>query len=118
MLTVKEIKKITKKVCQFNNIPIAYLFGSYAKGLATANSDVDLLIVDPNPERSLGEFYALQETFSNEFGVPCHLITLEHIEPNTRFEKEFYDNAILMHTYSVEEYHRSAQYLISSLWEN
>lgn len=44
LLQVKEIKDICSKVFQNHDISYCYLFGSYAKGKAKENSDVDLLI--------------------------------------------------------------------------
>jgi predicted nucleotidyltransferase/DNA-binding XRE family transcriptional regulator len=42
VLTYLEIKKAVKEVASKHDIKRVYLFGSYAKGLATPNSDVDL----------------------------------------------------------------------------
>lgn len=42
MLTIKEIKDRIMPVCKKYNLKNAYLFGSYAKGLATEDSDIDL----------------------------------------------------------------------------
>jgi len=42
VLTYLEIKKAVKEVASKYDIKRVYLFGSYAKGLATPNSDIDL----------------------------------------------------------------------------
>jgi predicted nucleotidyltransferase len=42
VLTYLEIKKAVKEVASKHDIKRVYLFGSYAKGLATPNSDIDL----------------------------------------------------------------------------
>ncbi len=44
MLTIEMIRNAVAKVGKKYGIKSAYLFGSYAKGLANAESDVDLLI--------------------------------------------------------------------------
>ena len=44
MLTVEEIKKRIIPVLMENNVRGAVLFGSYAKGTANEDSDVDLLV--------------------------------------------------------------------------
>ena len=44
VLTYLEIKKAVKEVASKHDIKRVYLFGSYAKGLANPNSDVDLYI--------------------------------------------------------------------------
>ena len=44
MLTIEEIRAAVRKVGKKYGIKNAYLFGSYAKGEATEDSDVDILI--------------------------------------------------------------------------
>jgi len=49
MLTIKEITEKLTPVFEANGVTKAVLFGSYAKGTATPNSDVDL-VIDTSPE--------------------------------------------------------------------
>lgn len=42
--TIEEIKTITYKIFKKYNIKEAYIFGSYARGEATRNSDIDIII--------------------------------------------------------------------------
>lgn len=44
MLTVDSIQKAITPIAKEYNLKRVYLFGSYAKGTATEDSDVDLLI--------------------------------------------------------------------------
>jgi len=44
VLTYLEIKRAVKEVASKYDIKRVYLFGSYAKGLATPNSDIDLYV--------------------------------------------------------------------------
>ena len=44
MLTIEEIKRAVTKVGKKYGIKNAYLFGSYARGEANENSDVDIII--------------------------------------------------------------------------
>lgn len=44
MLTIEEIRKAVTKVGKKYGIKSAYLFGSYARGEANENSDVDIII--------------------------------------------------------------------------
>ena len=43
--TINEISKIAKPVFEKYNIEKAYIFGSYARGEATKNSDIDIMTV-------------------------------------------------------------------------
>ena len=42
VLTIKNIKNILKPICEKYNINEIYLFGSYARGEAKADSDIDI----------------------------------------------------------------------------
>lgn len=42
--TVSELQNILSPIFQQNGVKQAILFGSYAKGVATAKSDIDLLV--------------------------------------------------------------------------
>ena len=44
ILTIEEIKRRLLPVMKQNNVARAVLFGSYSKGKATENSDVDLMV--------------------------------------------------------------------------
>ena len=48
MLTVEKIKDIITPICKKYGVKRAYLFGSYARGEATENSDVDIRIEKGN----------------------------------------------------------------------
>jgi len=47
ILTVEQIKEICAHIFKDYSVEYCYLFGSYAKGKATATSDIDLLISTP-----------------------------------------------------------------------
>lgn len=46
--TFEEIKSITKSIFEKYNIKKAYLFGSYAREEAKADSDIDIMILKKN----------------------------------------------------------------------
>lgn len=58
------------------------LFGSYASGDATEQSDVDIL-VDVDPSIGLG-FVTLAETIEVELGLPVDLVSVRAIKPRYR----------------------------------
>ena len=61
MLTVDEIRTKVAKVCRKYDVKSAYLFGSYAKNTATADSDVDLIVDMPNMRRYKDYFHFCEE---------------------------------------------------------
>lgn len=92
--TLDEIKSRVLPVIQKYNIPAMYLFGSYARGEATEESDLDFL-VDTTGTRltsllSLGELYCdLEEIFCKEID----LITVRAVTQNisTETDRDFRD---------------------------
>lgn len=87
--TIEEIKNRILPVIQRYNIPAMYLFGSYARGEATEESDLDFLI-DTTGTRltsllSLGELYCdLEEIFQKEID----LVTMRSVMQNTQTESD------------------------------
>lgn len=71
-LVVKYIKLLKEK---YSNIEAAYLFGSYAKGISTEDSDIDLALI----------FRSLDETYRFNLQVQLMLLAAEidsRIEPH------------------------------------
>lgn len=87
--TIEEIKSRVLPVIQKYNIPAMYLFGSYARGEATEESDLDFL-VDTAGTRltsllSLGELYCdLEEIFRKEID----LVTMRSVIQKDQMESE------------------------------
>ena len=44
ILSIQKIKELLLPILKENSIELCYLFGSYAKGVATERSDIDLLV--------------------------------------------------------------------------
>lgn len=95
--TLEEIKSRIRPVIEKYGIPAMYLFGSYARGEATQDSDLDFL-VDTTGTRltsllSLGELYCdLEEIFQKEID----LITVYSVNHNviTQSDRDFRDAVI------------------------
>ena len=71
----------------FDEYPVhfCYLFGSYAKGVATEQSDVDLLI---STDASGIKFYGLAERLRETLKKNVDLINLEQLNGNTELLNE------------------------------
>lgn len=103
--TLSEIKKRVLPIIQKYNIPAMYLFGSYARGDATEDSDLDFL-VDTTGTRltsllALGELYCdLEEVFQKEID----LITVRAIMQNSRMESDLdFRNAVFRERVSLND---------------
>jgi len=82
--TIDEIARRITPVAQRYGLASVYLFGSYARGDASANSDIDLLVdlsgTDIDSLFKLGGLYSDLEAALN---APIDLITLDSLEEPT-----------------------------------
>ena len=87
--SIEDIRKIVAPIAKQYGLSRVYLFGSYSKGVATKNSDIDLCIDGSNLKGlfSLGAVYAdLQDVFEKQLD----LITVQSLQYNKN--KSFVDN--------------------------
>ncbi|MCL2051493.1 MAG: nucleotidyltransferase domain-containing protein [Lachnospiraceae bacterium] len=77
MYTIDEIKAKIEPIAIKYGLPKVYVFGSYARGEATENSDIDLLI-DPINSKiiSLLDFGGLYENVLDTFNKRVDIIEL------------------------------------------
>lgn len=81
MLTIDEIKFAITKVGKKYNIKSAYLFGSYAKGKANENSDVDIIIDDDGNIKGLFELSGFRLELMDELGTNVDVLTIDGVRP-------------------------------------
>ena len=94
MQTLSKIKESVAPIGRQYGIKRIYLFGSYAKGLATEESDVDLLIEKGSP-LSLLMLSSLRQDFEEVLQLPVDLITTTGIDK--KFEETISDSEILIY---------------------
>lgn len=87
ILGKRQIKRLVTEVFEKHPaIRCAYLFGSYARGEATKDSDVDLLVVLRN---SMGmEFFGIIEELEEKLNKKVDLLTSNQIVKNELLMKE------------------------------
>ena len=95
--TLDEIKKRVFPVIQKYNIPAMYLFGSYARGEATEESDLDFLVDTAGTNLtsllSLGALYCdLEEVFQKSIDLITVRSVMQNVE--TESERSFRDTII------------------------
>ena len=96
MLTINEIGERLIPIFEKNNIKRAMLFGSYATGIASQDSDVDLVI--DNNGKSLGlDFFQIAVDCGEILGVSVDLFEFREIELNSEIEKDIKDEGILIY---------------------
>lgn len=79
--TIEEIKKIISPIAASHGIEKIFLFGSYARGEATSESDIDFRIEAP-AIKTLFEMGALYADLEDAFGKNLDLITTSSLKYN------------------------------------
>lgn len=82
-MDLDEFKKKLGKICRINNIKMLGIFGSYARGEDTSESDIDLLIKLKAPV-GLIEFIRLEDKFAEALGKKVDLATEQSLHPLIR----------------------------------
>lgn len=75
ILTIKEIKRRIKPVMEKHGIDEVYLFGSYARGEANRNSDVDIYCSNGDIE-TLYHVVAFNEELEKALGKKVDVVTI------------------------------------------
>ncbi len=94
---VEEIQKIVAPSARKYALKAVYLFGSYAKGTATEESDIDLLIDTTGTDiRSLLTLGAVYCDLEEALGKPIDLLTVSSFEQRAQLpsEKSFRENVV------------------------
>lgn len=94
MCTIEEIKDTLNPIFYETGIRRAILFGSYAKGQATARSDIDIFV--DSGLKGLA-FYGLLENVASVLSVPVDLIDSSQIEAGSEIENEIKNNGIMIY---------------------
>lgn len=87
--TIDEIQKIVSQVAIKHGLSKVYLFGSYAKGSADEDSDVDLCI-DASNIKGLFALGSVYSDLEEALGKKLDLITLKSLSYNN--DKNFVNN--------------------------
>ena len=103
LYTIDEIAERIRPVAKRYGLRAVYLFGSYASGTATADSDVDLLVDTEGTEiRSLLQLSALYCELEEALGKPVDLVPLRSLEQPSRLASErHFREAILQERVSL-----------------
>lgn len=86
--TLDEIRRITTPIAQKYNLSAVYLFGSYARGTAREDSDLDLLVDLSGQKNLLRTFTFLYDDLTEAFQKPIDLVTMGAILQSSKMPSE------------------------------
>lgn len=83
---IEELKAIVHPIMQSHGVSRAYLFGSYARGDATGESDIDIRI-DGGQIKSMFGLGALYQELAEALKKPVDLVTTSALEHEANAER-------------------------------
>jgi predicted nucleotidyltransferase len=94
ILSFLSIKKAIYEVANRYNIDRIYLFGSYAKGEATGQSDIDLFM---ESELFGLDYFEFIEVLREHLGKKIELLSDQTIQKSSRIDQEIQNTGILIY---------------------
>ncbi|MCI8465053.1 MAG: nucleotidyltransferase domain-containing protein [Lachnospiraceae bacterium] len=92
--TPLQIQRILQPVFSEYHVKKAILFGSYAKGLAKEQSDIDILV--DSGLRGLA-FFGLLEDVVTSLGKPVDLLDTSQLTPNSPVDEEIKRSGVVIY---------------------
>lgn len=78
--TIDDIKARVIPIATSYQLPVVYLFGSYAKGQADEESDIDLAVSLDGTDLSGFDLFRLEDMLQAQFDCPLDFLITEDIE--------------------------------------
>ena len=94
--SLEEIKQMLHPIFFTNAVYQATVFGSYAKGIATDRSDVDI-VVDSRGELLNINFYGLLEEITQKLDKRIDLIEISEIENNSEISEAIKNEGVVVY---------------------
>ena len=86
--TLEQIRDAVAPIAQKYRIPAIYLFGSYARGTPTEDSDLDFLIEMPGVKLVGFEWGGLYNDFDEAFEASVDLVTMRGLRQAPRMPSD------------------------------
>ena len=96
MLSVANIRTIVEPIVLNTKVEKIVLFGSYAKGTASEDSDIDLYMISNGAITGLA-FYDLKSKIEDAFGRAIDLLPDLDIIPNSPVERQINESGVVIY---------------------
>jgi predicted nucleotidyltransferase len=104
MLTIEEITQKLTPVFEQNGVTKEILFGSYATGTATEDSDIDI-VVETEPHIRGLKFFGILGSVIDELDKEVDLIPRQDIIPNGRIDIEILKTGRVIYEKHLQHHH-------------
>ena len=84
VFTIEELARLVDPILQRYGASGASLFGSYARGEATPDSDIDLIVLG-GPTFDRRDVFSIAEDLYEEAGKPVHVYEESELNPASEF---------------------------------
>lgn len=95
ILTLEEISEVIKPIASKYQVNAIYLFGSYARGEATCDSDLDFLVFGGN-QFKLTMIFALAEDLRNAFEKDVDVFEIHEVNRESTFYQNIMKERLLV----------------------
>lgn len=95
VFTISRIKEIVKPIAMKYNVEEIYLFGSYARGEATQESDLDFLVFG-GKNFKLTMIFALAEELREAFQKEVDVFEIHEINQDSAFYSEIMNERLIV----------------------
>jgi len=89
MVAINQIKRFSRQIGEQFHAERVILFGSYAQGNATADSDVDLLVIVPFKGRSVDKSVEIRMKLRPQFPIDILIKTPEKVHQRIQMGDDF-----------------------------
>jgi len=89
MIAIKKIKEFGRRIGEQFHAERVILFGSYAQGKVTADSDVDLLVIGPFKGRGVDKSVEIRMKLRPQFPVDILIKTPEKVHERLKMGDQF-----------------------------
>jgi len=96
MITISDITQMIMPIVKASPIKRVILYGSYAKGTNTSESDVDL-IIDSNGELKGIEFFMLSAEIAKALPIKSDIFEYREIKPNSAMYNEIAKDGVVIY---------------------
>ena len=96
MITIDNITRMILPIVSKSPVKRVILYGSYAKGTSTPDSDVDL-IIDSDGELKGIDFFVLSAEIAKALPIKSDIFEYREIKPNSAMYKEIERDGVVIY---------------------